>query len=432
MRILIIGASGFLGRHLAARLGSAGHDLVLAARHTANIGGTLTHAEKIAFDFTNDTETNWRPRLSGIDAVINAAGIFRGRGGNDFDVVHTRGPCVLFDACAAAGVPRVIQISAQGADDTAFSQFHLSKKAADDHLASLADARGEAGWMILRPSIVVGRGGGSTALFSALAALPRPIRIDDGRWRLQPLHIADFLDAIEIVLAATTQLPQRLDLVGADSMTTDEFTAKLRKWLGLRPARFIGLPSWLWRASAAIGDSLPGSLLSSESLAMLRQGHPAPPEATAASLGWRARKLDDALAGDPSSAGDRISASLFPLKPLLRLGLSGIWMATGLVSAFIFPIAQSAMMVGQLGVHGIAAHWVTYAGAACDGAIGVVLVSGRGGAWLGITQIGVMCVYTILATIAVPQLWLNPFGALTKNIAVLLAIMVWMILEDKS
>jgi hypothetical protein len=250
------------------------------------------------------------------------------------------------------------------------------------------------------------------------------------------LHVADFLDAIERLLASTTKLPRRLDLVGAEIMTTDELTKKLRCWLGLMPARFIGIPGFLWRVGAGIGDVTRGSLLSTESLMMLRRGHPASPDGVFTALGWRARPLDHALAGDPSSAGDRISARLLPLRPLLRLGLASIWMVTGLVSAFIFPIAQSAAMVRQLGVgtwlDGLAAPLITYAGAALDGAIGLALLSGRGGTLLGITQIAIMSVYTILATIAVPDLWLSPFGALTKNIAVLLTILVWMILEDAS
>jgi nucleoside-diphosphate-sugar epimerase len=430
MRILIVGASGFLGRTIAARLGAAGHRLVLVCRHGADKGGLFPGAEMMACDFATDTVEDWRPRLAGIDAVINAAGIFRNRGVNDFDVVHTRGARILFDACAAAGVPRVIQISAQGADDTAVSRFHISKRAADDHLAALADQRGEGGWIVLRPSIVVGRGGGSTALFSALAALPLPIRIASGVWSLRPLHVTDFLDAIESVLAKTPALPRRLDLVGAEVMTTDDFTRTIRRWLGIRPARFIGMPSWLWRVGARIGDAVPGSLLSSESLMMLRRGHPATPEAAAACLGWRARPLDQALAADPSGAADRISARLFPLKPLLRLGLATIWIATALVSAFVFPMAQSSAMVRELGLRGLAAPLITYAGASLDGAIGLALLVCRGGAWLGLVQIGVMSVYTILATIAVPSLWLNPFGALTKNIAVLFAILTWMILED--
>jgi nucleoside-diphosphate-sugar epimerase len=436
MRILIAGASGFLGRALAARLGNAGHDLVLVARNGARIAGLIHGAEIHAFDFATDTDDDWRPRLRGVEAVINAAGIFRSTGANDFDLVHNRGPCTMFDACASAGVRHIIQISAQGAGDSAFSGFHRSKKAADDHLAELADARGEDRWIIVRPSIIVGRGGGSTALFSALAALPWPIRTAAGDARLRPLHVADCLDAIERVLGSTTLLPRRLDLVGAEAMTADELTRKLRHWLGLPPARFIGMPEFLWRAGARVGDVMPGSLLSRESLTMLRFSHPAGPDAAAACLGWRARPLDQALASDPSSAADRISARLFPLKPLLRLGLASIWITTGLVSAFIFPIAQSAGLVRRLGVgtwlDGLAAPLITYAGAALDGAIGLALLSGRGGAPLGIAQIGIMSVYTILATIAAPSLWLNPFGPLTKNIAVLLAILVWMILEDAS
>jgi uncharacterized protein YbjT (DUF2867 family) len=67
--------------------------------------------------------------------------------------------------------------------------YHRSKRAADEHLTTL-----DLGWAIVRPSLVVGRGGGSTALFSALAALP--LMPDMGGGMVQPIAIDDLVEAI--------------------------------------------------------------------------------------------------------------------------------------------------------------------------------------------------------------------------------------------
>ena len=58
------------------------------------------------------TAEAWLPHLAGIDAVINAVGVLRDSAGRPLQAMHADAPIALFDACAAAGVRRVVQISA--------------------------------------------------------------------------------------------------------------------------------------------------------------------------------------------------------------------------------------------------------------------------------------------------------------------------------
>lgn len=111
MVILLTGASGFIGTRLARALAAAGH-VVLEARRDAGRG-----PEQVQADFTRDLDVSaWLPKLSGVDAVINAVGILRERGEQTFERIHTLAPKALFGACVAAGVRRIVQISALGAD----------------------------------------------------------------------------------------------------------------------------------------------------------------------------------------------------------------------------------------------------------------------------------------------------------------------------
>jgi uncharacterized protein YbjT (DUF2867 family) len=137
MRILLTGASGFIGKHLLRALLAEGHELVCAVRRVKESGEpglSFIHA-----DFTDDTDKSvWLARLSGIDAVINTVGIFRENGAQTFDKLHVQTPRALFAACAEShDVHMIVQLSALGADAQANSAYHLSKKAADDYLASL-------------------------------------------------------------------------------------------------------------------------------------------------------------------------------------------------------------------------------------------------------------------------------------------------------
>ena len=133
--------------------------------------------------------------------------------------MHTEGPIALFDACLTAGVGRVRQVSALGADAGAATRYHLSKRAADEHLAGLDPAGARLDWCVLRPSLVLGPGGGSTALFAALAAAPLPIRLGPGTWRVQPIHVDDLTAAVAHLLERPPPLPRRSTWLGPSRST---------------------------------------------------------------------------------------------------------------------------------------------------------------------------------------------------------------------
>lgn len=110
--VLILGASGFLGRHIAAALAAAGHEVIRGVRRPPAGDG----ARYVAVDYERDHEpADWLPRLERVDAVVNAAGILRERGRSTFEALHVRAPAALFRACAQARVRRVVQVSALGA-----------------------------------------------------------------------------------------------------------------------------------------------------------------------------------------------------------------------------------------------------------------------------------------------------------------------------
>ncbi|MGB9028284.1 MAG: NAD-dependent epimerase/dehydratase family protein, partial [Rhodomicrobium sp.] len=72
MRILILGASGFIGSRIAAELQNAGHKIVACGRDRDRLQRFLPFAEAMACDLAKDTAADWRARLVGVDAVVNA------------------------------------------------------------------------------------------------------------------------------------------------------------------------------------------------------------------------------------------------------------------------------------------------------------------------------------------------------------------------
>ena len=128
MKILLTGANGFIGRYLLAGLLSDGHDVVPAVRRPSETDRLLASPRSIKVDFNRDTKVgDWLPRLAGIDAVINCAGILQERPGQSIAAIHAAAPIALFKACREAGIKRVIQISAISTEAAAGTAYAATK-----------------------------------------------------------------------------------------------------------------------------------------------------------------------------------------------------------------------------------------------------------------------------------------------------------------
>ena len=111
MHILLTGSTGFIGRTMAAALTRAGH----VVHGGVSPRRAVLAPQQVPMDFARDTTPDvWLPRLAGIDAVVNAVGVLRDSSARPIDAVHQHTPVALFDACAQAGVRRVVHISALG------------------------------------------------------------------------------------------------------------------------------------------------------------------------------------------------------------------------------------------------------------------------------------------------------------------------------
>ena len=268
MNILLTGASGFLGRNIATRLRAAGHQVRPVCRSQG-------------VDFARMLEpVDWLPLLAGVDAVINCVGIIGETTTQRFQALHITAPQALFRACVSAGVRRVVQVSALGADAQAFSAYHRSKLAADDCLRSLA-----LDWFVLRPALIYGHGGTSAQLFMALARLPLLPVIGSGEQTVQPVHIRDVVDGV-LACLVTEQTRQTLDIVGAETLTFKQWLHTLRAAQGLTPCPTLRIPLRLALAVAWLGHHF-SPLLHPDNLRMLQAGYQGDTQAFSALLGRR-------------------------------------------------------------------------------------------------------------------------------------------------
>ncbi len=414
MKVLLLGADGFIGRHIAFHLRALGHEVLAQARNPGRLAamGFATLRADLTDPATHDPAF-WAPHRPAGAALVVAAGLLTGSDAA-FRAVHVAAP----GAAMAAGDGPVVLVSAAGIDD-ADTGFARWRRAAEDMAAGH-------GATILRPGLVLAETSyGGSSLIRALAALPvaTPV-VGDGTQRFDPIHAADLAAVVAACLAAPT--PGTFGAGGPEVVTQTALIAATRGWLGLpqRPALHLPLP--LARALGGIGDALRLGPVSATSVAQLQAGvltdRPAHP-ATAA-----ARPLAVWLNARPAGTQDLWQARLYLMKPLVRLVLALIWLASAALG-LLTPLSTFAPAVATLPEN--LALVLARGGGLVDLALGLALLRNIRPRAVALAQLAVVAGYTIGLTALAPALWLDPFGGLLKNLAVLALILIHLVLTEE-
>jgi uncharacterized protein YbjT (DUF2867 family) len=280
MKILICGATGFVGRHLTRSLREAGHTIIRAMRRPSE-------PEDIAVDFCNDTnKETWLPRLVGIDAVVNTVGVLRDNLGNPMQRLHTETPVALFAACVESDVTHIVHLSALGVDSGIDVPYFTTRLETERALHALpANIR----TLCLRPSVIYGEDGTSAKMFRQLASLPVHVLPMGGKQSLQPVHIDDISAAVARWLADDDASSLTVEAVGAEATTMRGMLDSYREQSGSRPALHMSMPAPFIRLAARIGDFIQASPLCTDTYTMLAAGNTAPASQFAALLGHQPR-----------------------------------------------------------------------------------------------------------------------------------------------
>ena len=271
MRVLVLGGTGFIGRQAAAALLERGHEVAIGTRFPVRVEQRLPQAlrgcERREVHFERLLERDeWLVLLAGFDAVVNAVGILRERGGESYDRVHHLAPAALGAACALAG-RRLVHVSALGLHATARSAFIRSKIAGEHGVASSGSD-----YCIVRPSLLDGPGGFGARWLRAMARLPVHFVPADARGKIAAMHVRDLGAAIALLCENRRSRGVReAELGGVHLLTMAEYLAALRRRVSVRPALLIPVPAWLARVASHACDLLHFSPFSFGHLELMRR-----------------------------------------------------------------------------------------------------------------------------------------------------------------
>ncbi|HEX8621806.1 MAG TPA: SDR family oxidoreductase [Allosphingosinicella sp.] len=412
MRILLIGASGLIGSAVAARLKRDGHEIVAVGRAGGPAARRVPADSWVKLDLREAAEPEaWLPHLAGIDAVVNCAGVLQDSPRDSTSRLHRDMPIALWRACEIAGVRRAIHFSALGVGRGDLTGFSRTKREGDEALAATA-----LDWVILRPSVVVGRPAyGGSALFRGLAALPvfpRPPEAGE----VDVVQLDDVAETVARLLQQGAASSATLELAGPDRLAFADIVAAYRRWLGWEPARGFAAPAWLMTLGYRAGDAIARlgwrPPIRTTGGIEIRRGATGDNRAWREATGIEPQSLAAALAANPASVQERWFARLYLLKPLAIGTFALFWLLTGLVS--LGPGYQRAAYYMHVGGGGALSEPSVVAGALADIAVGL------GIAWRRTTKpalwgaLGLSIFYIVAGTALLPSLWADPLGPMMK------------------
>ena len=409
VRILLIGASGLIGAAVSARLAGDGHEVVGVSRHPPTAG--LGHVRHLGLDLASATPADLAPLLANIDAVVNCAGTLQDAPGESTEGVHHRGVAALLDACRRQKVLRLVHLSALGVEREVTS-FSATKYAGDTLII-------ESGldWVILRPSVVIGRSAyGGSALMRGLAALPvQPVMADTGP--LQLVWLDDVVQTIVFFLHPDAPSHQVVDLVGPRTWSLPDFVRLLRRWMRWPEAKTFTVPSWLSILMYKLGDALSGlgwrSPVRTTARREIAYGAVGDPRGWSHLTGIQPTDIELVLTREPASIQERWFARLYFLKPLVFGVFSLFWLVTGLIS-FGPGWDMGMSLLREGGVGEPLASLSIMAGASADILIGLSILyrpTSRYGLYAALL---ISITYAIIGSILVPTLWREPLGSMLK------------------
>ena len=416
-KILVLGASGLIGRYVTDDLRTRGFEVIGVARNfAASQRSSALDLEMPVMSMASSALARLL-RDRAIAVVVNCLGVLQDGPGSDTRDVHRDFVARLLQAIGDSGrTIRLIHISIPGAADEDRTAFATTKREAERLIATFGIA-----YAILRPGFVIAPSAyGGSAMVRALAAFPLDLPAEESAIPFQPVAVEDVAETVAWLAARDDAAgnavswdlmqPQRISLGGV----IDQF----RFAFGTADWTRIRVPTFLLDFGAKLGDlaSRVGWMppMRSTAIAELRRGVSGDPAPWMSATGIVPKTIAQVVGQHPATIQDKWFARLFLVKALMLASLVLFWVASGFIALVISFPATKAILIS----HGFPRWLVTpFAGitSLMDVSVGVLVAFRRTAAVGLIAGIFVSLGYMAGTAILTPDLWIEPLGALVKT-----------------
>jgi nucleoside-diphosphate-sugar epimerase len=266
--VLLTGATGFLGSHIAEALITEGWAVRCTVRPTSDLRWIESlPIDRVTADMTSESQLE--AALEDIDVVVHSAGLTRAKSDTDYFRVNAEGTQKLAEGAIAANVSRFVLVSslaARGPDrrasdrdsgvnaDRPTSVYGESKLAGERRLfEAVARSNGAIRHVILRPGGIYGpRDEDSLTLFRMARSGLLPVPTTPGR--LQPVYVRDVAEAVVRSVARSGLESGPFALGGAEIVTWEDMRLALEKAVG-RQVRLVRLPGPFWQVTGTVAEA---------------------------------------------------------------------------------------------------------------------------------------------------------------------------------
>ncbi len=273
---LVVGGSGFVGRHLVAALAARGARVTVPARRRERAKHLILLPTVEVLEADVLAPGVLERLIPGRDAVINLVGVLHSRPGRrdergpndygpDFARAHVELPQAIVNACHASGVKRLLHVSALGAAPDAPSEYLRSKGVGERVVLAADDLQAT----VLRPSVVFGPEDRFLNLFASLTRLFPVLALACPQAQFQPLYVGDLAKVLVAALEARVPPGGRHDLCGPTRYTLIELVRLVCALTGRR-RWVIGLPDALSMLQAWFLEWTPGPIMSRDNVRSMR------------------------------------------------------------------------------------------------------------------------------------------------------------------
>ena len=254
-KILILGGTGFVGRHVCEKLVEAQCRVTVVTRRRRNAQHLLMLPLVDVIEARAHDSASLTALLAGHDAVVNLIAILHGTE-DAFEKAHVKLPLALAQACQASGVRRIVHISALGASLDSASMYQRSKARGEAVLAGAG-----LDLTVLRPSVIFGAEDKFLNTFAALQQVFPVIPLAGSQARFQPVWVEDVARAVVHCLQTPGTIGQTYEVCGPEVFTLKQLVELAGRYAGINGGQgrtVVGLPDALARVQAWLMERAPG------------------------------------------------------------------------------------------------------------------------------------------------------------------------------